>query len=154
MLSKKDILFRDHYPQQDATERKIFKYHCPICIRYFNTVLVSSCCGNYICRFCIGDLAKKAKQIKSYHIQCSHCHASNYKLYDVAPNAPLRIYTNKNAQVDAVQAQAGGAPLETSMQSKKLIQASRVNIIHSSCTSNPKNLDDLLNMYTPDGKNI
>jgi len=60
-IYKKDVKIRDIYPANDPKERKIFKYYCPICLRYFNTILVSTCCDNYICRFCIGDMARKAK---------------------------------------------------------------------------------------------
>ena len=60
-VNKKDVQVRDDYPHDNPKEKKIFKFYCPICLRYFNTVLISSCCDNYICRFCIGDMAKKAK---------------------------------------------------------------------------------------------
>ena len=87
-------MIRDVYPQDDPVERKTFKYYCPICLRYFNTILVSSCCDNYICRFCIGDMAKKAKSDQNFCITCSHCTANEYKLTDVDPHAPLRVYTD------------------------------------------------------------
>ena len=85
---------RDFYPSEDPLERKIFKYYCPICLRYFNHILVSTCCDNYICRFCIGDMARKAKQDVKFQIVCSHCTANDYKLLDVDPDAPLRVYTD------------------------------------------------------------
>jgi hypothetical protein len=47
---------------------------------YFNTVLVSSCCKNYICRICIGEMAKKAKKDHKYTIRCTHCMKDEYKL--------------------------------------------------------------------------
>ena len=56
--SKRDILCRNDYPtgwdEQACQDRKVFKYNCPICLRYFNHILVSNCCNNYICRHCIG----------------------------------------------------------------------------------------------------
>ena len=85
---------RDHYPAEDPEERKKFIYYCPVCLRYFNTILVSSCCDNYICRFCIGDMAKKAKADEKYTILCCHCATVEFKLCDVDPDAPLRIYTD------------------------------------------------------------
>ena len=93
-VNKKDVQIRDYYPAHDRAERKIFKYYCPICLRYFNTILVSTCCDNYICRFCIGDMAKKAKTDTKFKIVCSHCTAEEYKLVDVDPDAPLRVYTD------------------------------------------------------------
>jgi hypothetical protein len=62
--SKKEIECRNEYPagwdEQACDDRKVFKYYCPICLRYFNHILVSTCCNNYICRHCIGLYAKKA----------------------------------------------------------------------------------------------
>ena len=93
-ISKKDVKVRDYYPINDPVERKVYKYYCPICLRYFNTILVSSCCDNYICRFCIGDMARKAKNDTDFAITCSHCTTNDYKLNDVDPEAPLRVYTD------------------------------------------------------------
>ena len=93
-ISKKEVQCRDYYPADHPEERKVFKYYCPICLRYFNTVLVSSCCDNYICRLCIGDLAKKAKQDAKFSINCAHCCESDFKLIDVDKDAPLRVYTD------------------------------------------------------------
>ena len=93
-VNKKSIKVRDYFPANDPIERKTFKYYCPICLRYFNTLLVSSCCDNYICRFCIGDIAKKAKSNPDFLIMCSHCTQTNYRLTDVDPKAPLKIYTD------------------------------------------------------------
>ena len=76
-FSKSSIMHRDHYPEQKPVESNIFRYYCPICLRFFNSILVTSCCNNYICRFCIGHLAKKAKLSQfnenSSEVKCSHC---------------------------------------------------------------------------------
>ena len=90
---KRDVLFREYYPSNEA-ERAIFKYACPVCLLYFNHILVSSCCQNYICRFCIGDLAKKAKRDSEFVIRCTHCMTDDYKLNDVDPSSPLKLYTD------------------------------------------------------------
>lgn len=49
-------------------EKEEYKYICPICMRYFNSktlnlyltsyiaILISDCCGNYICLFCAQNL--------------------------------------------------------------------------------------------------
>ena len=50
-----------------------FKFYCPVCLRYFNHILKSDCCGNYLCRFCVGDMARKARVCKDYTIRCAHC---------------------------------------------------------------------------------
>ena len=46
-------------------------------------MLVSSCCKNYICRYCIGEMAKKAKKDKKFIIKCSHCCEEDFRLEDV-----------------------------------------------------------------------
>jgi hypothetical protein len=92
-LSKKDVLFRENYPR-DRAEQQIYKYCCPICLMYFNTILVSSCCENYICRFCIGDLAKKAKKDFNFTIRCSHCMEEDFRLQDVDLTAAVKFYTD------------------------------------------------------------
>ena len=62
-ISKKHVKHLDEFPQT-LEEQQIYKYCCPICLCYFNTILISSCCKNYICRMCIGEMAKKAKKNK------------------------------------------------------------------------------------------
>ena len=92
-ISKKEVKSLDQYPQTKE-EQKIYKYCCPICLRYFNQMLVSSCCENYVCRFCIGDMAKKAKKDRKFIIRCSHCLVIEFKLHDVKPEDKVKIYTD------------------------------------------------------------
>ena len=42
----------------DLEERKLYKYLCPICFRYFNEILECINCGNYVCMHCARDLIK------------------------------------------------------------------------------------------------
>ena len=42
-INKKDVEHVDFYPTEKELQDK-FQYYCPICLRYFNTILVSSCC--------------------------------------------------------------------------------------------------------------
>ena len=34
---------------------KAIKYNCPICLKFYNHILILQCCMNYICQFCIND---------------------------------------------------------------------------------------------------
>jgi len=79
-ISKKDIQFVEMLSENTHEQ---FKYACPICLRYFNTILVGSCCKNYICRLCIGEMAKAAKKDPKYIIRCAYCAEDDFKLYDV-----------------------------------------------------------------------
>lgn len=66
-------------------------------MRYFNHILVSDCCRNYICRLCIGWQAKRAKRDPNYRINCSHCYKDEFRLCDVdeeADDFELRHYTD------------------------------------------------------------
>ena len=83
----------DNFPT-DKVQQKIYKYYCPICMRYFNNILVSSCCENYVCRHCIGDMARRAKTDMKYVISCSHCLSNEFKLHDVDKTAKVKIYTD------------------------------------------------------------
>ena len=72
VYQKAQIECLEVYPVEDTDEaqmlREKFKYYCPICLRYFNHMLISSCCDNYICRLCVGWQAKKSKKEEEYRI--------------------------------------------------------------------------------------
>lgn len=92
-VSKSEVKMIDDYPQSPE-KQAMYKYCCPICLRYFNHILVSSCCKNYICRLCIGLMAKKSKQQKGFVIRCSLCFEEDFKLNDVSPNDEIKHYTD------------------------------------------------------------
>ena len=82
----------------DPDQADKYKYGCPVCLRIFNTILVSSCCKNYICRHCIGQMAKKAKSDSKFVIRCTHCMTDDFKLNDIQASDPLRIYSDTPAK--------------------------------------------------------
>lgn len=90
---KKDILFKADYPS-DPEERAIYKYNCPICLQYFNHILVSTCCSNYICRICIGKITNKSKSDHKYIIHCTYCGIYDFRLSDVKDNDTLKFYSD------------------------------------------------------------
>ena len=135
---------RDFYPAEDKVERKIYKYYCPICLRYFNTILVANCCDNYICRFCIGAMAKKAKTDSNYRITCSHCTSSEYKLFDVDPLAPLRVYTDTPFKL---QSSVAKSPQKDASVSKPQIDQSAFKKDAAVAAGNAKQ-----QFFTPDSK--
>lgn len=99
-IKRKHIQFKDEFPSgwsDHAVEaRKVFKYYCPICLRYFNHILISNCCNNYICRLCIGQQAHKAFSDQNYTISCNHCYTQNFQLRDAHdfPENDLKFYTD------------------------------------------------------------
>ena len=50
-----DVDCVDFMPEDKKGQEK-YKYYCPICLRYFNVILLSGCCTNYICHMCVNDL--------------------------------------------------------------------------------------------------
>ena len=99
-FARAQIQCRDEYPtgwsQEQVEERQMFKYYCPICLRYFNHILISNCCNNYICRHCIGQQANKARKDPKYVINCSHCYQNEFRLDDVTSEngEPIKHYTD------------------------------------------------------------
>ena len=51
------------------------KYNCPICLRYFNHILQTSCCQNYICKFCAEDYLSTIIKYQKI-IKCPICSSS------------------------------------------------------------------------------
>ncbi len=75
-------------------DQMTFRYCCPICLRYFNHVLVSSCCKNYVCRHCTEVMIKKAIKEPSYEIKCAHCLTDDFELSDVKLSEKVKFYTD------------------------------------------------------------
>ena len=83
-------------------ERKQFAYYCPICMRYFEKMLETACCQNYICRLCVRDLQdqeqKKDSKFKACcPFGCQHVDtATGAKLVlkDVDPSAKIKRYSD------------------------------------------------------------
>lgn len=94
-ISKRDVKCIEQF---DPEQADVYKYCCPVCLCYFNTILVSSCCSNYICRLCIGEMAKKAKRDSKFVIRCTHCMTEEYKLLDVVQEKPVKWYTDTPAK--------------------------------------------------------
>ena len=91
--SKNEVKCVDEYPRE-ALQQQVYKYCCPICLRYFNLILISSCCRNYICRHCIGEMARRASKDKNFIIKCCHCFEEDYRLNDVKPSDEVKTYTD------------------------------------------------------------
>lgn len=94
-ISKDKLKYVDNFSEDNPD---VYKYCCPVCLRYFNHILVSSCCSNYICRLCIGEMAKKAKVTPNYVIRCCHCMTDEFKLSDVNLADPPKDYTDTPAK--------------------------------------------------------
>ena len=81
--------------QRQDTPTDECKFCCPVCLQYLNHILVSSCCSNYICRFCIGQMSVRARSDSQYTIRCAYCTAGEFKLRDVDSGQPVKDYLDR-----------------------------------------------------------
>ena len=93
-FGKEDLKHLDFFESDDCD--KLFdeyRYCCPVCFRYFNHMLKATCCQNYVCRLCIGQMLLKAKQLKN-EMRCAHCMSEKFAMVDVHPDEKVREYTD------------------------------------------------------------
>ena len=88
-LTLEDVQFSDVTPH--STTRQDFKYNCPICMKYLTSILITNCCGNYLCHFCLAEY-----QTKEVHFQicCPMCKAEPLILEDVDPSSAVKRYSD------------------------------------------------------------
>lgn len=90
-----NVQFLVDYPE-DLEQQSTFRYCCPICLKYFNHVLISDCCANYICRECTEMMLKKAiRDFEGcYTLRCAHCLQESFTLRDVMLQDKIKYYTD------------------------------------------------------------
>lgn len=71
-----------------------YRYCCPICLRFFNRILASSCCKNYVCFLCFEIMMRKAISDSEYRIRCAHCLEKDFTLSDVLESDKIKYYTD------------------------------------------------------------
>eukprot|EP01017_Pseudomicrothorax_dubius_P010194 TRINITY_DN1360_c0_g1_i21.p1 TRINITY_DN1360_c0_g1~~TRINITY_DN1360_c0_g1_i21.p1 ORF type:complete len:303 (+),score=61.44 TRINITY_DN1360_c0_g1_i21:245-1153(+) len=88
----------EYVDERNPDQISTYRYNCPICFRFFNKILESECCNNYLCHYCFDDynsqLAKNPKQ----EVACSFCGTRDPLYIDVAPNEKIKIYTDSLLQ--------------------------------------------------------
>jgi len=68
---------------------KEIRYNCPICFKFYNHILITQCCKNYICLRCINDYIETAKKYCST-LRCPLCNFSGkIRLDDVDPTSKV-----------------------------------------------------------------
>ena len=84
----------------DHDSKEIFKYICPICMRYFNSkpvilknvdILLSDCCKNYLCLYCAKHLQQIELRNPHLQINCPQCTTPEFCLFDVDKEKPVRL---------------------------------------------------------------
>ena len=91
IFPKESLQFRENMPE--ILERKLFRYSCPLCYRYFNHMIQCSKCKNYVCRLCADDIGNRALEILIM-ARCPFCDVSPFILNDVDENEPVKKYTD------------------------------------------------------------
>lgn len=83
-----DIQINEFTPAN--TQVNVFRYDCPICFRFFSTILTLQCCKNYICHNCIADLSNN----NQFEVACPHCKASPIYANDVDLASSVKRYSD------------------------------------------------------------
>lgn len=67
-------------------------YNCPICLKFYNHILVLSCCKNYLCFFCINSYIDTTRKY-STELKCLICnHLGSLILEDVDPKSQVKEF--------------------------------------------------------------
>jgi hypothetical protein len=97
-----DVDWCDFLPEA-LDKRVIYKYYCPICLRYFNLMLLSKCCQNYICHLCVNDLQEQERKDSKFTAVCpfgcqhgteAETKGSKLELGDVDPGTKIKKYSD------------------------------------------------------------
>lgn len=83
-----DVKLCEYTPSN--TQKNNYSYNCPICLRYFSTILVLKCCKQYICHYCVDELSKIIK----FEVACPHCKATPVVAGDVDFNSTIKRYSD------------------------------------------------------------
>ena len=113
------------YLPQDRELRYHYKYYCPICLRYFNCMLLSQCCFNYLCHYCADEIVERERNIEAYVASCPYKCEGKFVLKDVNPNAQIKRYSDSqymsfySNNLGKVTVGGGGAALSNGFSAGK-----------------------------------
>ena len=82
------------YLPQERDKRYQFKYYCPICLRYFNQMLISECCSNYLCHYCSDEIAEREINIEAFTATCPYKCEGKFILKDVGKDDKIKRYSD------------------------------------------------------------
>ena len=69
------------------SQNNMYAYMCPICMYFFSTVLVTKCCKNYLCHYCV-------EEMKTYKLNfsCPYCLHNSVVLEDPLQGDNIKKY--------------------------------------------------------------
>eukprot|EP01060_Flectonema_neradi_P008328 TRINITY_DN15956_c0_g1_i1.p1 TRINITY_DN15956_c0_g1~~TRINITY_DN15956_c0_g1_i1.p1 ORF type:complete len:211 (+),score=22.33 TRINITY_DN15956_c0_g1_i1:64-633(+) len=68
------------------------QYYCPVCMMYFGEIGKTTCCGNYLCEFCVKDVTKVGECVS-----CPFCITAGVKFTKVDSNEGIKTYKDSPA---------------------------------------------------------
>eukprot|EP01035_Chromulina_nebulosa_P008376 gene8376-11349_t len=90
-----------------GSEALVFKYYCPLCMRFFKDIMKGDCCGNYVCIECFNDYLESKGIDKCFtkdtemiiqsgileDITCPHCVHYGFQISFVSDCDEVRDYS-------------------------------------------------------------
>jgi len=92
-FANSEIMTQEYTPKKPSL-REVYRYNCPLCMRFFNTMLETSCCKNYICHGCASELQRYEETQTGFEVRCPHCNEEELQLEDVDPKAKVKTYSD------------------------------------------------------------
>jgi hypothetical protein len=106
------------YTPACTVEKSKFPYGCPLCFRHLESVLVTSCCKQYVCHECAlawwrtKPEGREATKVPTQLIRCScpNCGGERgFVFAAVDPRARIRSFLDSPATLQALASNGGGA---------------------------------------------
>jgi hypothetical protein len=87
-------------------EASIYCYYCPLCMEFFESIMRTKCCGNYICLRCTieylnakGFVAETVREIIGNthlkNVNCPNCFSTGFNPLLVEKNDSIRDYSRE-----------------------------------------------------------
>ena len=92
-IPTEDVKFMDFAPSNEQ-DKFTYRYNCPICLRYFNYMLVGKWWGNYLWHFWANDFIKMAQKNKDFSSKWPLCNNNEFHLEDVNLCDEIKRYGN------------------------------------------------------------
>ncbi|KAL4474815.1 hypothetical protein ABPG74_001511 [Tetrahymena malaccensis] len=76
-----------------------YKYCCPICLVYFNKILKTKCCNNYVCIECEYDIHQQMLN-KKIEDKCWWCKSDKCEIVDVQDGEIIKNYSDAAQELE------------------------------------------------------
>jgi hypothetical protein len=87
-------------------EASVYCYYCPLCMEFFESIMRTKCCGNYICLKCTieylnakGFVAESVREIIGNallkNVNCPNCFSTGFNPQLVEKNDSIRDYSRE-----------------------------------------------------------